>query len=69
MNHGVRKFWIYWTLCLLNFMDLLGTFGKFHLYPWIALEIGIFANFCHAILKILPISTWFGLISFHKGGN
>ena len=31
-NHGVRKSWIYWTLCLLSYLELHGTF------PWMFLH-------------------------------
>ena len=48
-------------------MEFIGTFGRFCLFPWIALEIGMQAVISSADLEISPIST--DLFLSNKGGN
>ena len=70
MNHGVRECEDCFHCACLDFTlrSTLGPFGKFHLFPWIALEIGMQLSFPVLFLKFC-LFLQFGLISFDKGGN
>ena len=44
-NHGVRKFWIYWTLCLLSyFVELHGTLFSVNYQIYQGLSIHLDGN-------------------------
>ena len=61
LNHGVRKFWIYWTLHLLtwNYMEHLGNFDYF---LGLCILNGHFTNFVTDFHEI-------SIISSNEGGN
>ena len=61
LNHGVRKFWIYWTLCLLtwNYMEHLGNFNYF---LGLCNLDGHFTNFATNFHEV-------SIISSNEGGN
>ena len=61
-NHSVRKFWIYWTLCLLScFMELCGTLRNLD-SQWIIR----FTNASLYTLRVILITVTF---SSNKGGK
>ena len=68
MNQGVRECEDGFHCVSFDF-TLNRPFGKFCLFSWIALEIGMQLSFPVLPLKFHLFLHGFGLISFNKGGN
>ena len=62
LNHGVRKFWIYWTLRLLTLWNYMEHLGNFTYFLDLCISDGPLTNFATNFHEI-------SIISSNKGGN